>query len=241
MQNRKDLSQLLNLVRRIRENPREDLDDALFYSIVRACWLEKEIRCRDGIVEDHGKKYLRTYLSDGEGEWVPIRRILLDFTDRFVMLDGFLLDDIIIEKGFVEELISAIDDSTMTAVADDISSYETAGAVVPDEALQFFPDIRKWNANAVLTRPRVIYKDGERAKERLAIAYRDVLKKAAEAKLKTLSIAPLSDYPLSLEGDIASSSVSAFFSLHPETAMAVTFVLPDEESLSVFLSSEHQN
>ena len=156
-------------------------------------------------------------------------------------LDGFLLDDIIIEKGFVEELISAIDDSTMTAVADDISSYETAGAVVSDEALQFFPDIRKWNANAVLTRPRVIYKDGERAKERLAIAYRDVLKKAAEAKLKTLSIAPLSDYPLSLEGDIASSSVSVFFSLHPETAMAVTFVLPDEESLSVFLSSEHQN
>ena len=92
MQNRKDLSQLLNLARRIRENPREDLDDALFYSIVRACWLEKEIRCREGIVEDHGKKYLRTYLSDGEGEWVSIRRILLDFTDRFVMFDGFLLD-----------------------------------------------------------------------------------------------------------------------------------------------------
>ncbi len=240
MRNRKDLSLLINLASRIRENPREDLDDALFYTIMRACWLEKEVRCLDSVVSNHGKKYLRTCLSGPEGEWTPLRRILLDFTDRFVMLDGFLLDDIIIEKGFIEELISAIDASTMTAVADDISSYEIAGAVVTDESLPLFQDIRKWNADAVLTRPRVCYGDGERAKERLASAYRDVLAKAAEAKLSTLSIAPLSDYPLPLEADIAASSVSVFFSLHPETPMAVTFILPDEKSLALFLSTDHQ-
>lgn len=239
MRNNKDLSMLVNLVNRIKENPREDLDDALFYTIIRACWLEKEVRIRDSIIENHGKRYLRAFLNEGDGQWIPIRRLLLDFTDKFVMLDGFLLDDIIIEKGFVEELISAIDSSTMTAVADDIASYETEAAAVADEALDYFPDIRKWNSEAVLTIPRVVYGDGDNAKERLAIAYKNILSKAATAGYKTLSIAPLSDYPLALEGDVASSSVSIFFSLHPEVSMCVTFMLPDEKSLQSFLDAEH--
>lgn len=231
---------LINLAERIRENPREDLDDALFYTITRACFLEKEIKVRDSVVENHGKRYLRTFMNTGDGVWTPLRRVLLDFTDKYVMLDGFLLDDIIIEKGFIEELISALDASTMTAVADDISSYETAAAAVTDEALRYYPDIRKWNSEAVLTTPRVAYGDGERAKERLAVAYRNILSKASEAGYKTLSIAPLSDCPLELEGDIAASSASIFFTLRPDAAMAVTFILPDEKSLSRFLSSDHQ-
>ena len=153
----------------------------------------------------------------------------------------FLLEDIIIEKGFIEELISAIDGSTMTAIADDISSYETEVAAAAEESLQFYPDIRKWNAEAVLTVKRVSYDDGNRAKERLASAYRNVLEKAASAGYHTLSIGPLSDYPPSLEGDIASSAASIFFSLHPESPMCITFVLPDEDSLSRFLMPpEHQ-
>ena len=233
---------LIGLVSRVRENPREDLDDALFYTIIRACWLGKEVRTREGVTEDHGKKYLRTFLSPGDGKWIPLRRLLLDFTEKYVMLDGFMLDDVIIEKGFVEELLSAIDDSTMTAVADDISSYESEAAAVTEEALPLFPDMRKWNTGAVLTAGRVLYGDGSRAKERLAAVYRNVLEKAAAAGYRTLSIAPLSDYPASLEGNIAASSVSIFFSLHPEVPMAVTFVLPDEESLRRFLvPPEHED
>ena len=99
-------------------------------------------------------------------------------------------------------------------------------AAAADESLPSFPDIRKWNAEAVLTVPRVAYGDGERAKERLARQYRAVLSKAAEAGYRTLSIAPLSDYPLDLEGEIAASSVNAFFAFNPSSPMSVTFVLP---------------
>ena len=239
MRNRKDLSMLINLSRRIRENPKEDLDDELFFTLIRSVWLDKSVRVRDSIVENYGKKYLRAYLEEGEGEWMPLRKLLLDFTDSYVFLDGFLLDDIIIEKGFIEELISAIDDSTMTAVADDISSYETDAAVVTDEALAQFQDIRKWNTDAVMTVPRINFGSGDNAKERLAMAYKNVLEKAADSGYKTLSIAPLSDYPLSLEGSIAASSVNIFLSLR-RCPMMVTFILPDNGRLSSFLASDHQ-
>ena len=109
-----------------------------------------------------------------------------------------------------------------------------------ERSLPSFPDIRKWNAEAVLTVPLVAYGDGERAKERLARQYRAVLSKAAEAGYRTLSIAPLSDYPLDLEGEIAASSVNAFFAFNPSSPMSVTFVLPDESSLARFLSSDHE-
>ena len=241
MRSRKDLSLLSALAERIRNNPRQDLDDDLFYTISRAAWLGKEVRIVGTVAEDHGKQYLRLSLRPGEGEWVSIRRLLLDFADRYVLLDGFLLEDIIIEKGFVEELLSAVDGSVMTAVADDISSFETEAAAVSDEALPLYPGIQQWNADAVLSVPRVRYGNGENAKERLASAYRNVLEKAAAGNYRTLSIAPLSDYPLSLEGDVASSAVSIFFALRPDAPMSVTFVLPDHHSLSLFLgATEHQ-
>ena len=240
MRNRKDLSILSSIIRRVRGNPREDLDDALFYAICRSVWLDKEIAVSESVVEDHGKRYLKASLDECNGKTVPIRRMLLDFLDAYVMLDGFVLDGLIIEKGFVEELISAIDSSTMTAIAEDISSYESEAAAAADESLPSFPDIRKWNSEAVLTIPRVAYGDGERAKERLARQYRAVLSKAAEAGYRTLSIAPLSDYPLDLEGEIAASSVNAFFAFNPSSPMSVTFVLPDESSLARFLSSDHE-
>ena len=166
---------------------------------------------------------------------------LLDFTDKYVMLDGFLLDDIIIEKGFVEELVSAVDYSQITAVAEDISSYESESACVTDESLTSFPDIRKWNTEAVLTTPIVRYGSGEGAVSRLANAYKNILQKAMDGGYHTLSIAPLSDFPLNIEGEIANQSTDIFFSLHPESPMCITFVLPDEDSLSRFLMPpEHQ-
>ena len=240
MRNSNDLSMLTQLASRIKASPKEDFDDALFFTLCRASALGKKIRTNDGVVTDHGKKYLRTYLSEGNGNWVDIRRILLDFTDKYVMLDGFLLDDIIIEKGFVEELVSAVDYSQITAVAEDISSYESEAAAAADESLPSFPDIRKWNAEAVLTVPRVAYGDGERAKERLARQYRAVLSKAAEAGYRTLSIAPLSDYPLDRVWEIDASSVNAFFAFNTSSPMSVSFVLPDESSLARFLSSDHE-
>ena len=226
--------------RKILDNPRADYDDELFYALVRATWLLTEVYTDDRIREDHGKKYLSVHF-DGSGKKETLRRIILDFADKYLLLDGLILDGLIIEKGFIEEIISAVDSSMMTAIADDISSYETEAAAAAEESLQFYPDIRKWNAEAVLTVKRVSYDDGNRAKERLASAYRNVLEKAASAGYHTLSIGPLSDYPPSLEGDIASSAASIFFSLHPESPMCITFVLPDEDSLSRFLMPpEHQ-
>ena len=227
---------LLNLLRKVRENPRADLDDELFYTFSRACFLGKTVRVRDSYKENYGKRYLAVFLSEGDGDWIPIRQLLLDFTGKYIELDGFVIEDVIIEKGFIEELVSAIDTSTMTAIAEDISSYESAAAAITDEALQFFPDIRKWNAEAVLTTHRIAYGDGTRAKERLASAYKNILEKAVSAGYSTLSIAPLSDYPLSSECDIATSAVSVFFSLHPDVSLMVTFILPDEEKLGEFLT-----
>lgn len=235
MRNSNDLSMLTQLASRIKASPKEDFDDALFFTLCRASALGKKIRTNDGVVTDHGKKYLRTYLSEGIGNWIDIRRILLDFTDKYVMLDGFLLDDIIIEKGFVEELVSAVDYSQITAVAEDISSYESESACVTDESLTSFPDIRKWNTEAVLTTPLVRYGNGEGAISRLANAYKNILQKAVDGGYHTLSIAPLSDFPLHIEGEIANQSTDIFFSLHPDAALFVTFILPDEESLTKFL------
>lgn len=239
MRNINDNSLLAAIVSRIKENPREDLDDVLFYTISRASFLGKSLRV-GGVREDHGKRYIRTYLTEGRGEMVLVREFLMRFLDSYLMLDGFILEEIIIEKGFVEELISAIDVSTMTAVADDISSYESMAATVPEEALQLYPGINKWNAEAVLTVPRVHFNDGLKAKERLVSAYKHILEKTIEGGYATLSIAPLSDYPLSIESEIATSSVSAFFALHPDRPLAVSFILPDEKSLALFLgSSQH--
>lgn len=227
---------LVNLLKRVKENPKADLDDELFYTLVRACFLGKEVRTRDSYKENYGKRYLLVFLTPGEGEWTTLRQLLLDFTDKYIELDGFVIEDVIIEKGFIEELVSAIDNSTMTAIAEDISSYESAASAVTDEALEFFPDIREWNSDAVLTIPRVMYGNGTRAKERLAAAYRNVLEKTAEAGYTTLSVAPLSDYPLSLECDVASSAASVFFTLHPAAPLLLTFILPDEEKLREFLT-----
>ncbi|MBO8437113.1 MAG: hypothetical protein IAA97_09065 [Spirochaetes bacterium] len=236
MRNSNDNSLLKALVSRIKSNPKEDLDDTLFYTITRAATLGKEIRV-GSVREDHGKRYLRTFLDGGKGDVVKLGDFLLRFLDEYVLLDGFMLEEIIIEKGFVEELISALGMSTMTAVADDISSYESAAAAICDESLPFFPDIRKWNTEAVLTVPRVRYSDGSRVKERLASAYKHVFEKCVEGGYTTLSIAPLSDYPLSLESEIATSAASAFFALHPDRMLSVSFILPDEKSLSLFLGA----
>ena len=115
--------------RKILDNPRADYDDELFYALVRATWLLTEVYTDDRIREDHGKKYLSVHF-DGSGKKETLRRIILDFADKYLLLDGLILDGLIIEKGFIEEIISAVDSSMMTAIADDISSYEKVLAVL---------------------------------------------------------------------------------------------------------------
>ncbi len=235
MRRKGDNSVLEELRRRIKEKPAADFDDELFYTLTRCIWLGKEVVADDMVAEDHGKAYLVTHIS-GSGRRKGLREMILGFTDEYLGLDGLLLDDIIIEKGFIEELISAVDDGMVTAVAEDISSYESEAAIVTDDALPSFPSIRKWNADAVLTAERVRYGSGERAKERLASAYKAVFDSAMNGGYHVISIAPLSDYPIGLESSIAVSAASIYSSLHPDFPMAVTFVLPDEESLSLFLA-----
>ena len=219
--------------RKILDNPRADYDDELFYALVRATWLLTEVYTDDRIREDHGKKYLSVHF-DGSGKKETLRRIILDFADKYLLLDGLILDGLIIEKGFIEEIISAVDSSMMTAIADDISSYETDAAAVADESLSMFPSIQKWNSEALLTISRVA--SGDRFTERLSSAYRNLLDKTKEAGYRTLSIAPLSDAMLQNESAIATSAVSIWFSLHPDYPLAVTFVLPGERELQAFLS-----
>ena len=96
---------LSEIRRRIIENPRKDYDDELFYAIMRSVWLGCSVYTDDMVAEDHGKKYLAVHI-EGKGKEVPLKRILLDFTDRYLMLDGISLDGLLIEKGFIEEIIS---------------------------------------------------------------------------------------------------------------------------------------
>ena len=186
------------------------------------------------IAEDHGKNYLSVHI-ERNGKEVALRTLLLDFTDRYLLLDGISLDGLLIEKGFIEELISGLDQSTMTAIAEDISSYETEAAAVTDESLPLFPDMRKWNADAVLTIPSVKEKACSDFVSVLAHSYRNILDKTREAGYHTLSIAHLSDN-LSREGDIAASSVNIWIAMNPDYPISVTFILPDESALHDFLS-----
>lgn len=236
MRRKEDNSVLERLREMIKEKPSADFDDELFYTLSRCIWLGKEIFTEEKVTENYGKAYLSAHIASGKGKRVPLRDVILAFTDRYLGLDGLLLDDIIIEKGFIEEIISAVDDGMMTAVAEDISSYECEAAIVAEEMLQSFPSIQKWNADAVLTVPRVVKGDGKRAKERLAVAYRNVLSKAAAGGYHVLSVSPLSDYPVQEEAGIATSAVRIFASLNPDFPMSVTFVLPDRKSLDAFLS-----
>ena len=225
---------LSEIRRRIIENPRKDYDDELFYAIMRSVWLCCSVYTDDMVAEDHGKKYLAVHI-EGKGKEVPLKRILLDFTDRYLMLDGISLDGLLIEKGFIEEIISGIDQSTMTAIADDISSYETDATAVADEALQSFPGIQKWNTDAVLTTPLVKEKDNPDFVSRLSRTYKNILDRTRAAGYRTLSVSPLSDN-LSREGDVAASSVNIWIAMNPDYPISVTFILPSESALQSFLS-----
>ena len=116
MRNRRDNSALLDLRDRIINDPKGDYDDALFHLLLRSSALGKEVIVSSHIVTDHGKRYLPSFITGG-GRSMPLRSLILSFADENVELDGFLLDSLIIEKGFIEELISGMDESGIDAVS----------------------------------------------------------------------------------------------------------------------------
>ena len=124
MRNRKDLTAIHKLSEKIVSNPTMDFDDALFHVLLEAALLGKETCISDKKVEDHGKNYLSLVEPHENLRTISFYDLYSAFVDEFVDYDGFVIDGIIIEKDFIEEIISALDISQVSVVNGSVISFE---------------------------------------------------------------------------------------------------------------------
>ncbi len=124
MRDRKNITALHNLTAKIAKNPTVDFDDALFHVLLEAALLGKETALSKNTVKDNGKEYL--LLSEGAitDRQISFYDLFSRFVDEFVDYDGFVIDGIIIEKEFIEEIISSLDMSQISVVKDSIINFE---------------------------------------------------------------------------------------------------------------------
>ena len=232
MRNKEDNSMLSSLVRKITSDPKGDYDDALFHTLLAASALGKEVILHRGYVENYGKKYRAASLS-GEGLSMPLRSLILSFATENFGYDGFLLDNVIIEKGFIEELISGIDDYMVEAVVDDYRTKETEAVVLfSPYADGVAAEESEMNSDYVINAP--LSED----KKAMSIVFRDVLSLLIEMGVHSVSIPVPEAIDPALFSDIAVSSVYAFSNLHPEHFLYVSFVAPSDEILGKMTGEE---
>ena len=124
MRNRKDLTAIHTLSEKIIANPTVDFDDALFHVLLEAALLGKESFIAKQDLEDHGKKYLSLVDFGDDLRSISFYDLYSAFVDEFVDYDGFVIDGIIIEKDFIEEIISALDISQVSVVHGSVVSFE---------------------------------------------------------------------------------------------------------------------
>ena len=229
MRSRHDNTAISRLCEKIVSDPRGDYDDALFHTLMRASSLGKEVVVMPGYITDHGKRYIRA-VPDGDGRSMALRSLLLSFADDNVDMDGFLLCDVAIEKGFIEELISGLDMSGIDATVDDWRSYEADAVILFDGSLHEIaidsPDI---NADIVIhARPSSSIHD-------IALAMRSAFSAIHDRDMHTVSIPLIGDNP-GLIAAVAMSAVDAFSALYQDYQLAVTLVSDSDELLSSILS-----
>ena len=225
MRNKEDNSMLSSLVRKITSDPKGDYDDALFHTLLAASALGKDVILHRGYVENYGKKYRAASLS-GEGLSTPLRSLILSFAAENFGYDGFLLDNVIIEKGFIEELISGIDDYMVEAVVDDYRTKEAEAVVLfgnDADSVYFAPS--DMNSDYVIHAP--VYAD----KKYLTIIFRDVLAKAMEMGLHVISIPVPDGLDPSFFSDVAVSSVYAFSNIYPDYYIYAAFIASTDSML----------
>ena len=229
MRSRHDNAALIHLRDRIVSDPRGDYDDALFHTLLRASALGKEVVVLPGHVTDHGKRYIRA-LMEGDGRIMPLRSLILSFAADNVDMDGFMLSDVAIEKGFIEELISGLDMSGVDATVDDWRSYE-ADAVILFDGSDDGIAIESPDVNADI----VIHARLSDSVHRIASSLKSAFEAMRERNMHTASIPLIGDNP-GLIAAVAMSAVDAFSSLYQDHPLSVTLVSESDEILSSILS-----
>ena len=80
-------------------------------------------------VSVNGKRYVVISLAETSvGAWLSLRTFLFSFSSEYVEYDGFVMDGVIIEKDFIEEIISGLDESGVSAVIGDVLAEEAEAA-----------------------------------------------------------------------------------------------------------------
>ena len=230
MRNRHDNSLLSELREKIVNDPSGDYDDALFQTLLRAVALNKEVMIERGAVENHGKRYRRARIN-GDGRKTPLRALLLSFLGENVEYDGFLLDDIIIEKGFIEEIISAIDDSTIYFSVDDYKTMES-DAVMLFEGKEKHVEAKDSNLNTDII---LVARSTSKVAE-LATSFKEAFSIMIEKGLHTLSLPLPKTIDKALFTAVALSSLEAYMKLYGEHYIQIALLVENEEDLNIIFN-----
>ena len=236
----RDNHMLRSVRERILADPSGDYDDALFHSFLASAGLGKEIFNHHHYIEDNGKRYIAASLSEsGKGAWLSLRTFLYSFSSNYVEYDGFVLDGIIIEKDFIEEIISGLDESGVSAVVGDVLAEEAEAAVIPyagEEVLTSIPADTPQNLIIQLPAPPAMGNDQDR--KHLAESFFLLFRTIKDLNLHSVVIPVFSGYDPSLFADIALSSVSAFLHRYPEYFIQLVFACRDDRELEALSASE---
>lgn len=119
------LDDLKNLIQEIKENPLNDYDDALFNTFLNYADLGKVLNLRNKIIRDNNKVYLSLTLDvDKEKRLISFYSLFKGFDFDFSSYDGFVLDGVSFEKGFIEEICSSLDTSSLCIKKGDITTFD---------------------------------------------------------------------------------------------------------------------
>ena len=231
MRNREDNSALASLISKITADPKGDYDDALFHTLLTASALGKQVILHNGYVEHYGKRY-RSAVLDGDGTSVPLKSLILSFADENLEYDGFLLENLIIEKGFIEELISGIDDYMVEAVVDDCRERETEAVILFSEdgkEIRITPS--DMNSDYVIHAP---LSDDKKSLSRI---FKDVLTLVMEKGMHSVSIPCPDNIDPALFSDIALSSVYAFSNIYQDYWIYASFIARSDDELEKMVGS----
>ena len=240
MRNRRDISFLKSVIDNIVNNPTSDYDDTLFHVFLTLCDLEKEAMV-DGEISDNGKHYIKISLDEnGTGDYVPFKNILLGFEDCNSPYDGFSIGPLLIEKDFIEEIVSAIGISSVSVTAGDVSEFEGDAIVKSVEASEMIPP-----GSAVLEAAGddccsdyVIYAalPGSADKMQLSSVYFNALRILKERNLHTIAFSSMKCAGFSDKetAEIAESTVDTCLEMWKDYFFSVVFCASDEDEFSAY-------
>ncbi len=240
MRNRRDIAFLKTVVDNIINNPSSDYDDTLFHVLLTLGELEKEAML-DGEITDNEKHYIKVSLDCGDtGEYRSFKSILLGFADCYSAYDGFALGPLLIEKDFIEEIVSAIGISSVSVTVDDISKFEGDVIVKAVEALESLPP-----GNTVIDiadddccSDYVIYAalPDTPDKMQLSSCYFNALRILRERNLHTIAFSSLKCRGFSEKesADIAESTIDTCLEMWQDYFFSVVFCVSDDSEFRTY-------